>query len=443
MRDLSEWQGEREYIITNIVVVDPKKGSVHEGHVGIRDGRIAFVEVGELQITSQPVFDGGGLHLSPGFVDIHVHLREPGYEYKETIRSGTMAAVAGGFTSVACMPNTNPAIDEKSVVEFILRKAKVAGFAKVYPIAAATKGRKGEQLSEYHDLVEAGAVAVSDDGSPVPTAQVARRVMEYTSNFGIPFIEHCEDVTATAGGVMHEGYYSTRLGLRGIPAYSEEICLARDLLILRTVSTKYHAAHLSSRGSVELVREAKKRGLPVTSETAPHYLCLEDKDLQEFNTCLRINPPIRGVEDREAIIEGLKDGTIDCIASDHAPHAAQEKQVEFDQAPPGAIGLETTFSILMTHIVRPGHMSLCEALSLITYRPARVLGIAAGTLDVGEPADLTLFDPEEEWCVEESSFHSKSKNSPYIGMKLTGKAKHTLLDGNLATASLEKSGIGG
>ncbi|UCG51180.1 MAG: dihydroorotase [Candidatus Latescibacterota bacterium] len=443
MRNLSEWQGEREYVIANVIVVDPKKGSVNEGYVGVRDGRIAFVDAGEPQISSQPVFDGGGFHLSPGFVDIHVHLREPGYEYKETIRSGTMAAIAGGFTSVACMPNTDPAIDEKSVVEFILRKAKMAGFAKVYPIAAATKGRKGERLSEYHDLVEAGAVAVSDDGSPVPTAQVARRVMEYSSNFGIPFIEHCEDLTATADGVMHEGYYSTKLGLRGIPAYSEEICLARDLLILRTVPTKYHAAHLSTKGSVELVSEAKKRGLPVTSETAPHYLCLEDKDLTGFNTCLRINPPIRGADDREALIEALKDGTIDCIASDHAPHAAQEKQVEFDEAPPGAIGLETTFSIVMTYLVRPGHMSLSDALSLITHRPARVLGIAAGTLDVGEPADMTLFDPEEEWLVEEDSFHSKSKNSPYIGMKLTGKVKHTLLDGNLATASLEKSGIGG
>ncbi len=439
MRDLSEWKGERDYVISNVTVVDPKKGHSRRGHVGIKDGRIEFVEPGEPKGNSVLAFDGGGLHLSPGFVDIHVHLREPGHEYKETIRSGAMAAVAGGFTSVACMPNTDPPIDERSVVEFILRKAKAAGFAKVYPVAAATKGRKGEALSEYFDLVDAGAVAVSDDGAPVPTAQMARRVMEYASKYGIPFVEHCEDPSATADGVMHEGFYSTKLGLPGVPSYSEEICLARDLIILKTVSARYHAAHLSSRGSVALVREAKRGGLAVTAETAPHYLCLTDRALETFDTNLRINPPVRSEEDRDALIEGLKDGTIDCIASDHAPHAPHEKQVEFEEAPPGAIGLETAFSVLVTHLVKPGHLSLIDTLSLITYRPAEVIGIPAGTLDPGAPADLTLFDPEEEWDVRGDGFYSKSKNSPFIGHKLAGKVKHTIVDGEVVTTRLPKS----
>jgi dihydroorotase len=441
MQDISKWQGETEYVIANVTVVDPGRGGVQPGHVGVRDGKIVFVGGGDPEVTTMPVFDGGGLHISPGFVDIHVHLREPGFEYKETILTGARAAVAGGFTSVACMPNTDPAIDEKSVVEFIIRKAKVAGLAKVYPVAAATVGRKGETLSEYSELVEAGAVAVSDDGDPVPSAQMARRVLEYSSRFDIPFMEHCQDKSASAGGVMHEGFHSTKLGLRGDPAYSEQICLARDLLILGTVPAKYHAQHLSSGGSVELIREAKKRGLAVTAETAPHYLCLEDKDLENYNTSLKINPPIRSASDREALIEGLKDGTIDCIASDHAPHAAQEKQVEFDMAPPGGIGLETTFSVIMTHLVKPGHLGLPEALTLITNKPAKIIGIEAGTFDAGAPADLTLFDPDEVWTVEEGCFHSKSKNSPYIGHEFTGRVKHTIVDGRVVTTELNKNEV--
>jgi dihydroorotase len=436
MPELIEWRGEKQYVISNVTIVDPERKRSMPGHVGVNEGKIEFVEAGNATETAIPVFDGRGLHLSPGFVDIHVHLREPGYEHKETIRSGCGAAVAGGFTTVCCMPNTDPPIDEKNVVEFILRKARAAGFAKVYPVGAATKGRKGEVLSEYFDLVDAGAVAVSDDGAPVPTAQMARRVMEYASRYGIPFVEHCEDPSLTAGGVMHEGFFSTKLGLPGVPSYSEEACLARDLLVLRSVPARYHAAHLSSRGSVELVREAKRKGLPVTAETAPHYLCFTDEALQTFDTNLRINPPIRSREDQEALIEGLKDGTIDCVASDHAPHAAQEKQVEFEEAPPGAIGLETTFSVLITHLVRPGHLSLIDMLSLITHRPAAVMGIPAGSLEPGAAADLALFDPEEPWEVTEGGFHSRSKNSPFIGHTLSGRVKHVVVDGEVVTNRL-------
>jgi dihydroorotase len=440
MKDLAGWQGETEFVIANVIIVDPRSSQKHPGYIGVKNGKIAFVESGSPPAGARgTVYDGEGLHLAPGFVDIHVHLREPGHEYKETIKSGTLAAVAGGFTSVACMPNTDPAIDENSVVEFVLKKAKMAGYAKVYPIAAATVGRKGERLTEFAALVEAGAVAVSDDGDPVRTAQMARRVMEYSGTFKIPFIEHCEDHSASAGGVMNEGFYSTKLGLRGVPSFSEEVCLARDLLILESVRSRYHAAHMSTRGSVELIRAAKAKGLSVTAETAPHYLCLNDSDLETYDTSLKINPPIRSIEDQQALIEGLKDGTLDCIASDHAPHAAHEKQVEFDSAPFGAIGLETTFSIIMTHLVRPRHLGLNEAIALITEKPANVLGIPGGTLNKGEAADLTLFDPDEEWLVSKEDFLSKSKNSPYIGKKLVGRVKHTFVDGNLLAAALARA----
>ena len=429
----------RECVITNVTVVDPEAKKTFAGHVVIKEGLIDLVGDGPAPESSAPVYDGAGLHLAPGFVDIHVHLREPGFEYKETVRTGSMAAAAGGFTTVACMPNTSPAIDERSVVEFIIKQARIAGFAKVYPVAAATVGRKGEVLSEYHELVDAGAVAVSDDGAPVPNAGMVRRVLELAGHCGIPFAEHCEDMSASGYGVMHEGYYSTKLGLPGVPAHSEEVCLSRDLLVLESVPARYHASHISTRGSVELLREAKRRGLPVTAETAPHYICLEDKDLETYNTSLKINPPLRGEQDREAVIEGIKDGTLDCIASDHAPHAPQEKQVEFEYAPPGSIGLETTLAVIMTHLVRPGHVTIAEALALITHKPADAMGLRAGRVKPGEPADLALFDPDEQWIVDAEGFHSKSRNSAFTGSTLYGRVKHTILEGVNVTASLRSA----
>jgi len=429
VESISKLKEVRDYILTNVTIVDPEKDKIFPGSLGVEDGRIAFVEEGSPETGDKPVVNGNGLHLAPGFVDIHVHLREPGYEHKETILTGTTAAAAGGFTSIACMPNTSPAIDDKSVVDFILRKANAAGYAKVYPIAAATMGRKGEKMTEFGRLVNAGAVAVSDDGDPVATAQMVRTVLEYASRFDIPLIEHCEDPSTSAGGVMNEGFYSTKLGLSGVPAFGEQICLARDLLVLNSVRSRLHAAHISSSGSVSLLREAKKRGLPVTGETAPHYFCLVDECLETYDTNFRVNPPLRGRADRDAIIEALKDGTLDCIASDHAPHAAEEKQVEFDQAPPGMIGLETTFALVMTYLVKPGHLSLPGALSLITHKPADTLGIPGGRLKKGEAADLVLFDAEETWEVKREDFHSKSRNSPYTGWTVTGKVKHTILDG--------------
>lgn len=437
MLDLSQL-AHTSYIIDNVIVVDPAADRMYPGHVVVKDGKIASVAEGGVHDGAAPhVYDGGGLHLAPGLVDIHVHLREPGFEYKETIHTGSRAAACGGFTSIACMPNTDPAIDDRSVVEFILKQARISGLARVYPIAAATKGRRGETLTEYHELVDAGAVAVSDDGSPVATAGMARRVMEYAAQIGVPLIEHCEDMSASGDGVMHEGAMSTRLGLTGIPAYSEEICLSRDLIVLESVpGARFHAAHMSTRGSVELLRRAKEKGLPVTAETAPHYLCLEDKDLHTYNTNLRINPPLREAEDRLALIEALKDGTIDCVASDHAPHAHQDKQVEFDAAPPGSVGLETMFPLIMTHLVRPGHLSLPRALALITNKPARCIGIPGGTFDPGANADLVLFDPEEEWVVDPNELHSKSRNSAFAGATVHGRIKHTILGGASVFASL-------
>jgi dihydroorotase len=431
MKKLLNWNGEKDYAITNVLIVDPSEGKTFPGHLIIKDGSLEATGEGDAPKSGLPVFDGEGLHLSPGFIDIHVHLREPGFEHKEDIRSGTLAAAAGGFTSVACMPNTDPAIDDKSVVDFILRKARTTGFAKVYPVAAATVGRKGEKLSEFGRLVQAGAVAFSDDGAPIATAQMMRRVLEYAGHFDVPVIEHCEDLSTSAGGVMNEGFYSTKLGLPGIPSFSEEICLARDLLVLRNVRARLHVAHVSSAGSVEMIREAKKRGLRVTCETAPHYFSLDDGELEGYDPNLRINPPLRSADDRDAIIRGLKDGTIDCIATDHAPHALEEKEVEFDRAPAGAIGLETALAVACTFLVKPGHLSLAEVIRLLTVKPAEVIGIPGGVLEKGAPADLTLFDPEEEWVVDAGGFHSKSKNSPFIGRKLSGRVKHTIIEGRV------------
>lgn len=422
---------DREYVIGNVTVIDPKRDQVFPGYVTIKDGKLDAIGEGGVPADMKlPVYDGEGLCLAPGLVDIHVHLREPGQEYKETIETGSRAAAAGGFTSIACMPNTNPTVDTRSVVEFVLQQARVAGMARVYPIAAATKGRKGKVLTEYHDLVDAGAVAVSDDGSPVAGADMVRRVFEYASMVGIPLIEHCEDMAASGDGVINEGFTSTRLGLPGIPAWSETLCLARDLIVLESVrGARLHAAHVSARGSIEHIRWAKERGLAVTAETAPHYICLEDKDLETWNTNLKINPPLRTKVDREAMIEALKDGTIDCIASDHAPHAAQDKEVELSAAPPGSVGLETTLPLVITHLVRPGHLTLPRALSLITYKPADCIGIPGGTLARGAAADLVLFDPDEEWTVDAHALHSKSKNTAFHGHTVYGRVRHTILGG--------------
>jgi dihydroorotase len=365
----------------------------------------------------------------PGVIDIHVHLREPGREDEETIESGARAAIHGGFTSVACMPNTEPALDTQGAVRFVKAKAREAGLARVFPIGAITVGRRGERLTEFGEMVAAGAVAFSDDGDSVEKAGLARRAFEYARMFGVPLISHCEDKSLSAGGVMNEGAVSTRLGLRGWPRIAEEIIIARDIALAEYTGGRLHVAHVSSARGVELVREAKRRGVRVTAESMPHYFALTDDALAEYDTNLKVNPPIRAAEDREAIIAGLADGTLDTIASDHAPHASFEKDLEFDRAPFGLIGLETTLALVMTELVRPGRLALATAVERMTAGPARALGLPLGRLAPGAPADITLFDADASWRVDPAEMHSRSKNTPFTGRELTGRVRMVLVAG--------------
>ncbi len=363
--------------------------------------------------------------ISPGFIDMHVHLREPGFEHKETIESGLLSAREGGFTAVCCMPNTDPAIDDESVVRYVIEKGKSVwdGIVGVYPIAAATKGRKGEELAPIAELVDAGAVGLSDDGSPIASAGMMRRVLEYSSMFGVPVIQHAEDPTLTHGGCMNEGFISTRLGMPGIPPIAEEMMVARDLLLLRYVQkAKYHVAHISTKGAVETVRQAKREGLAVTCEVTPHHFTLTDEAVTSFDTNTKMNPPLRTADDVVAMKEGLRDGTIDAIATDHAPHTIDEKDVEYTQAPFGIVGLETAVGLSITGLVDEGYLSISQLIEKFSANPRRILSLPPIKIAAGERANLTLLDPNIEWTVDPNSFSSKSKNSPFGGKRLRGKA---------------------
>lgn len=377
------------------------------------------------------VIPAEGLVVTPGLIDIHTHLREPGWEYKETILSGTQAAVAGGFTAVACMANTLPVNDNRSVTEFILTKAKEARLARVFPVGAVSIGLKGEALAEYGDLKMAGVVALSDDGNPVMNSQLMRRAMEYARAFDLPIISHCEDLTLSRPGVMNEGPTSTRLGLHGIPSASEEIMVYRDIQLCQMTQTPLHIAHVSTAGSVQLIREAKRKGLPVSAETAPHYFSLTEEAVIGFDTLAKMNPPLRTKDDLLAIQKGLKDGTIEVIASDHAPHSPLEKEVEFDLASMGIIGLETTLPLTL-NLVHKGILTLPQAIAKLTQGPARILRLnGLGQLRTSGPANLTIIDPDLEFQVDIRSFLSKSKNSPFNGWTLKGKAVLTMIDGRI------------
>jgi len=366
----------------------------------------------------------------PGLIDMHTHLREPGFEYKETIQSGTAAAVAGGFTALACMPNTNPVNDNRSVTEYIIKKAAECGLARVYPIAAISRASEGRCLSEFHDLKDAGAVAFSDDGKPVADSALMRRALEYAFSIGLPIISHCEDTALTAGGVMNEGLASTELGLAGIPSLAEEVMVARDILIAEYTGTSVHIAHVSTAGSVQIIRNAKKRGVLVTAETAPHYFSLTDDAVRDYDTNTKVNPPLRTATDVEAIKEGLRYGTIDTIASDHAPHAVTEKELEYDLASFGITGLETSLSLSLK-LVSEGVLTLPQLILRMCTLPARILGVQGGTLKEGSPADITVVDPENLWTVDLSAFRSKGRNSPFAGWQLRGKALVTFVGGEI------------
>ncbi|MBI3811914.1 MAG: dihydroorotase, partial [Nitrospirae bacterium] len=372
----------------------------------------------------------------PGFVDLHVHLREPGFEYKETIKTGTEAAAAGGFTSICCMPNTNPVNDNQSVTRMILEKARQEGLVHVYPIGAITKGSKGEELSEVGDLVRAGCVAITDDGKPVMNSEVMRRAMEYALAFDLTVIDHCEDEHLMEGGVMNEGVVSMELGLKGIPAAAEEVMVARNLILAELTGARLHLAHISTAGSVRLIREAKSRGVRVSAETCPHYFSLTEEAVRGYNTLAKMNPPLRTSQDRDAVRQGLKDGTLDVIATDHAPHAEDEKDREFDLAPFGIVGLETALPLTLM-LVEEGVLSVDEAVAKLTVHPARVMRLNKGHLGAGADADLSLIDPEATWTVDPKKLRSKSKNTPFGGWKMKGLVSMTIVDGRVVYSSEE------
>jgi len=413
-------------------IVDPLQNIDEEMDLLIEEGGIA--QIGKdiyKNMKTDPaikILNLEGKIVAPGFIDMHTHLREPGFEYKETIRTGCEAAVAGGFTSIACMPNTNPINDNRSVTELICRQAMQYNLANVYPIAAISKGSEGITLTEFGDLKDAGAVAFSDDGKPVMNSTLMRRALEYASSLGTPIISHCEDTSLSAGGLMNEGIVSTELGLPGISNIAEDIMVARDIAIADYTNTSVHIAHVSTAGSVRLIRQAKERGLKVTAETAPHYFSLTDEALSKYDTYAKVYPPLRSADDVTAIKEGLSDGTIDAIASDHAPHSSIEKDVEFEYASSGMIGLETSLSLSLK-LVADGILTLDQLILKMSTKPAWILRIPKGTLKIGSDADITVIDPEREWTVDINKFRSKSKNSPFNGWKLKGKAVLTIVGG--------------
>ena len=379
---------------------------------------------------STTIIDARGKLVLPGLVDLHVHLREPGFEYKDTIQTGTAAAVAGGFTSVCCMPNTSPVNDNQSITEFILEQARLAGNAHVFPVGAITKGSEGKELAEIGELRHAGCVAISDDGQPVMNSLIMRRAMEYALAFDLPVIDHCEDLHLSEGGCMNEGLVSTQLGLPGIPSAAEDVMVARNLALAELTTARLHLAHLSTAGSVRMVRAAKSRGIRVTAEVCPHHFSLTEEAVRGFNTHAKMNPPLRTWQDVQAIKEGLRDGTIDVIATDHAPHAVQDKQQQFAAAPNGIVGLETALPLTLA-LVEEGILSLEAAVAKLTIEPARAFGLSKGSLAPGADADVVVVDPEAQWEVDPARFRSKSRNTPFAGWKVKGRVITTIVAGRV------------
>ena len=415
-------------------VVDPANGRDGDFDVLIENGVVACIAK-DLPVDGADVFEmQRGWIVSPGFIDIHVHLREPGQEHKETVATGTASAVAGGFTAVACMPNTEPVNDHAGITEFILKKAAEAQLAHVYPIGAVSIGSKGEQLAELGEQKTAGCVAFTDDGRPVATALLMRRALEYAGMLGVPIVNHCEDPSLKGDGVAHEGYFAAQLGLRGIPGQAESIMVERDISLAELAGAHVHIAHMSARQSLRAVRAGKERGVRVTCEVAPHHFTLTDESLDgpvKYDTNLKMNPPLRATEDRDAMLDGIADGSVDVIATDHAPHHADEKMVEFDRAPFGIVGLETAVPLVFDRLVHPGRITLKRMIALLSVNPARLLNVRGGSLDEGAPADLTVLAPDLAVTIDAARLVSKSKNTPFDHWKFRGGVAATIVGGKV------------
>ena len=417
-------------LIQNGRVIDPANGVDKIQDVLVIDGKIVNPSSKYDSKTIQHL-DACGKVVCPGLIDIHVHLREPGHSDKETIESGTKAAARGGFTTVVCMPNTSPPADNAGTVEYIKARAREKGSVNVFPTGAITIGLKGEQMAEIGSLKHVGVVALTDDGHCVQNNEIMRHAIEYAKMFQLPVMDHCQDYNLSANGVMHEGYWSMALGLRGWPAIAEEIIVARNCLLAELCNWKVHMQHLSSAGSIRLLREARQRGIQVSGEICPHHIALTDESLKNYDTNFKMNPPVRSERDTEALLQGIADGVIEILASDHAPHCSFEKEVEFDDAPFGIVGLETELGIFLTKLVHQKVISLSKMIEMLTINPARFLGLDRGTLNVGAPADITIFDPDRPWTVDRNQFVSLGRNTPFEGWPLQGKATTTIVGGKI------------
>jgi len=421
----------KELLIRNGRVIDPASQRDSVADVFVRSGKIVAVG-SNLDAAGAQVYDATGLVVAPGFIDMHVHLREPGFEYSETIETGARAAVAGGFTSICCMPNTSPVNDSATVTSYIVERARRAAAAKVYPIGAITKGSAGEELAAIGSMKQAGIVAISDDGRPVMNSRVMRRAMEYARSLDLAVIDHCEDLNLSAGGDMHEGVESIRLGIRGIPSSSEDVMVARDILLAELTGVRYHVAHISTRNAVAMVAFAKSRGLAVTCEVTPHHFALSDADMAPYDSNYKMKPPLRAHCDAAAVIDGIVSGAVDAIATDHAPHPGSEKMQEFERCPFGILGLETAIGLALEFLVHTEKISVARMVELFTTGPARILKLNAGALAPGAPADLTILDLKREWTYDVDRSHSKSRNSPFHGRGFRGGPVATIVNGVFA-----------
>ncbi len=417
-------------VIKNGRVIDPASGRDRVADVLIVDGRIAGVGA-DLSSAAAQVFDASGMIVTPGFIDMHVHLREPGFEHAETIESGSRAAAAGGFTSICCMPNTKPVNDSATVTSYIVERARKQAVVNVFPIGAITKGSAGEELAAIGAMKAAGAVAISDDGRPVMNARVMRRAMEFARSYDLPLIEHCEDLNLSAGGDMHEGAQSVRWGLRGIPSASEDVMVARDLVLAQLTGARYHVAHISTRNSVAMVKHAQQSGLAVTCEATPHHFALSDSDMAAYDSNYKMKPPLRAVCDCGAVIAGIVDGAIGTIATDHAPHPGSEKMQEFERCPFGIIGLETALGLALEKLVTPGRITLNRLVELFTTGPESVMRLGRGTLAAGAPGDVTIFSTDAEWTYDVNQSASRSRNSPFDGRTFKGGPIATIVNGEI------------